>query len=115
MARPTRHQPGFQIDFSVLTEPAEAQRSNFSAAAQRWSEVIDGDVRDVVIPGVGRVDDIYIDVIVAELDGTGGTLCPSRFQTNDGSWTKVEAENEARFLILTLLKPPQQVEIHTSD
>ncbi len=73
-SRPARHQPGFQIDFNVVTGLTEIQGSLFSAAAQRWSEVIGGDVRDVVIPGVGRVDDLYIDVIVAELDGLGGTL-----------------------------------------
>ncbi len=63
-----------------------AQQGILQQAAQRWSQLIIGDVEDVSltlpqgaclagVPGISqRIDDLVIDVALVELDGLGGVL-----------------------------------------
>ncbi len=51
-----------------------SQQAVFTTAAQRWSEIIVGDVPDVVVAGVGLVDDVRIEASAPFIDGPGGTL-----------------------------------------
>ncbi|MCA9093791.1 MAG: hypothetical protein KDA68_09915 [Planctomycetaceae bacterium] len=49
-------------------------RSIFLAAAQRWSEIIIGDVPDVFVDGLGQIDDVVITAVAPSIDGAGGVL-----------------------------------------
>ncbi|MHC4876750.1 MAG: leishmanolysin-related zinc metalloendopeptidase [Planctomycetota bacterium] len=50
------------------------QQAIFEAAADRWEEVIIGDIPDVFVPGVGQVDDLVVDIRSFTIDGPGGVL-----------------------------------------
>lgn len=53
----------------------EAQyRSYFDAAAQRWAQVITGDLPDVLDNQYGRIDDLLIEASVTSIDGAGNIL-----------------------------------------
>ena len=58
---------GFQIDIDYSGDPSFL--SFFTAAAQRWSQIISADV-----PDFGGVDDLLISVTIADIDGVGGIL-----------------------------------------
>jgi subtilisin-like proprotein convertase family protein len=51
-----------------------AQQAVFTAAAERWQEIILGDVPGVVVPGEGLVDDLIIEASAPAIDGPGGIL-----------------------------------------
>ncbi|MGF1482060.1 MAG: pre-peptidase C-terminal domain-containing protein [Cyanophyceae cyanobacterium] len=65
----------FDIDI-VFTDDnlTDDQQAVFTDAANRWEEIIIGDVPDVIVPGFGLVDDISIDVSTPSIDGPGGVL-----------------------------------------
>jgi hypothetical protein len=48
-----------------------AQQAVFSLAASRWSQLIIGDIPDIIVPGFGWVDDVVIDAAAAVIDGAG--------------------------------------------
>jgi subtilisin family serine protease len=82
--------PGFQITLNYLGNVPASIRSATIWAASRWSQVITGDLPDVIDPSTGRViDDLVIDVQVGLLgasatDGVGGTLAnagPDQFRS----------------------------------
>ena len=50
-----------------------AQQQVFTTAANRWSQIITGDVPDVVVDGLS-VDDLVIDASAPFIDGNGGIL-----------------------------------------
>lgn len=52
----------------------DSQRSIFYDAANRWEEIIVGDVPDVFVSGIGWVDDIVIEISAPFIDGGGGIL-----------------------------------------
>lgn len=52
----------------------QEQQDLFRAAADRWEEIIIGDVPDVFVPGIGNVDDLVIDIRVSDIDASGGVL-----------------------------------------
>lgn len=58
---------GFKIEVNYTGD--EIYKSYFTAAAQRWSEIIIGD-----LPDVGAIDDLKIDADVSPIDGVNGTL-----------------------------------------
>jgi hypothetical protein len=64
--------PAFNIDVSYSGDPA--YQSFFTAAAQRWEQVITGDLPGLVVPGYGFVDDLHITATVRAIDGVGGIL-----------------------------------------
>lgn len=72
--------PGFQITLNYLGDVPAALRGAAESAAARWSQVITGDLPDVVDPLTGTViDDILINVQSGLLggepsDGAGGAL-----------------------------------------
>ena len=51
-----------------------SQQAVFTAAEQRWEELIVGDVPDINIPGFGLIDDLVIDASGVAIDGVGGIL-----------------------------------------
>lgn len=65
---------GFQITVrftdSTLTT---AQRAIFQQAADRWAQIIVGDLPDVVVDGL-NVDDVVIDASAPTIDGVSGIL-----------------------------------------
>jgi hypothetical protein len=58
---------GFSME--VLYTGDSAYQPYFTAAAQRWAQVITGD-----IPDVGSIDDLQITASVTSIDGVGGIL-----------------------------------------
>ena len=72
----------YKIDVLFIDSSLTAsQQAIFTSAANRWSEIITGDVPDVFVPGsfftdgVGRtVDDIAIEASAPAIDGVGGIL-----------------------------------------
>ena len=48
-----------------------SQQAVFSLAANRWSQLIIGDIPDVFVAGFGWVDDVVIDATAAVIDGAG--------------------------------------------
>jgi len=65
---------GFQVTvrFTDNTLTA-AQRAIFQEAANRWAQIIVGDIPDVVVDGL-TVDDVVIDASAPTIDGSGGVL-----------------------------------------
>jgi len=64
----------FNIELRFSGLFTQQQQDLFQAAADRWEEIIVGDIPDVFVPGVGQVDDIVIDLQSFTLDGPGGVL-----------------------------------------
>lgn len=67
--------PEYTIDV-VFTDSSltASQQAIFQQAAARWSEIIIADVPDVVIAGIGLVDDLRIEATAPAIDGVGGIL-----------------------------------------
>ncbi|MCA9245846.1 MAG: hypothetical protein KDA42_01995 [Planctomycetales bacterium] len=51
-----------------------SQQAVFTDAAQRWAEIIVGDIPDVFVSGYGLVDDVVIEASAPSIDGRGGIL-----------------------------------------
>ena len=51
-----------------------SQQAIFTAAADRWSQLIIDDIPDIVVPGFGWVDDVVIDATAPFIDGVGTIL-----------------------------------------
>ena len=71
------------------------QQAIFVAAAARWQSIIIGDIPDVVVPGIGLVDDVRIEARGPAIDGVGGILGqagPRQLRT--GSFLPVTGEME---------------------
>ncbi|WP_445382163.1 leishmanolysin-related zinc metalloendopeptidase [Robiginitalea sp. IMCC43444] len=75
----------FNISLKFILPPTERQKEVFDAAAARWERIIIGDVPSFtgVIPSAfrgfppavdGTLDDIVIEVALANIDGPGGIL-----------------------------------------
>src|SRR5262245_28027530 len=78
--------PAFNIDIDVSGVPL-AYQSYFTAAAQRWQQVIVGDLPGLNVPGYGFVDDLHITASVTSIDGPGGILgqaTPEYIRTSGG-------------------------------
>ncbi|QDT44366.1 putative outer membrane protein pmp20 precursor [Gimesia alba] len=56
------------------TSLTASQQAIFQQAADRWSEIITGDVPDVIVAGIGLVDDLRIEATAPAIDGVGGIL-----------------------------------------
>jgi hypothetical protein len=86
----------FNITVRFLTNNVTAeQQAVFVDAANRWSEIITGDLENVVLPGpisfnpdaadvVGTIDDVLIDVTFGNLNGPLGSAAP-RIVRNQGA------------------------------
>jgi hypothetical protein len=66
-------QPGFQITLVYVGTVTPSQRAAFEAAANRWSQVITGDLPGVTVGGT-FIDDLRIEASVVAIDGPGGVL-----------------------------------------
>lgn len=64
----------FDIDLTFGAGLSASQQAIFRAAADRWEQIIVGDIPDVIVPGVGAVDDISIDISAAQIDLVGNVL-----------------------------------------
>ncbi len=65
----------FNIDVNFFDNSlTDTQQQAFLEAAERWSEIILGDIPDVNVTGVGLVDDILIQASAVSIDGSGGIL-----------------------------------------
>lgn len=51
-----------------------SQRAIFTDAANRWEQIIIGDLPDVFVSGLGQVDDVVIEASAPFIDGVGGIL-----------------------------------------
>ncbi len=60
-----------------------SQQAIFQLAADRWSEIILGDVPDVMIAGIGLVDDLRIEATAPAIDGVAilGQAGPTAVRT----------------------------------
>ena len=65
----------YQIEV-VFTDTSltASQQALFEQAAARWSEIILGDVPDVIVTGFGLVDDLVIEASAPFIDGVSGVL-----------------------------------------
>ena len=70
--------PAFDIDVAYSGDPT--YQSYFTAAAQRWQQVITGDLPGFNVPGYGFVDDLHITASVGSIDGRGGILGQTRVE-----------------------------------
>ncbi|NEP58193.1 MAG: hypothetical protein F6K31_14415 [Symploca sp. SIO2G7] len=65
----------FEIDINFTDNNlTQAQQDIFLQAANRWSEIIIGDLPDVYVEDIGLIDDIVIDASVVNIDGEDGIL-----------------------------------------
>ncbi len=64
----------FNIDLRFSGVFTSNQQAIFEAAADRWEEIIIGDIPDVFVPGVGQVDDLVVNISSFTIDGPGGVL-----------------------------------------
>ena len=64
----------FDIQLDLVGTFSANQIGILTQAAQRWEQIIVGDVPDVFVPGTGQVDDIVISINNLLLDGGGNTL-----------------------------------------
>jgi subtilisin-like proprotein convertase family protein len=66
---------GFDLEIVFPDNSLTAsQRAFFTSAAERWEEIIRGGVPDVMVPGIGLVDDIVIEATAPLIDGPSGIL-----------------------------------------
>jgi subtilisin-like proprotein convertase family protein len=63
----------FTVDVRFLGGLSPAQQAAFANAAQRWAEVITGDLPSAIIDGV-TIDDVLIEAEGVPIDGPGGIL-----------------------------------------
>jgi hypothetical protein len=76
-------QSEFQIDLRI-SGMTSGQQAVFRQAAERWAEIIIGDIPDVTYQGM-QIDDILIDASAVNIDGNGGVLGragPDAWRTN---------------------------------
>ncbi|SNS26637.1 Leishmanolysin [Geodermatophilus saharensis] len=64
----------FRIEVRFLGGLTEEQKQAFRTAADRWAEVIVGDLEDVELPDGTTVDDVRIDAAGVSIDGPGRVL-----------------------------------------
>jgi Ca2+-binding RTX toxin-like protein len=64
----------FDIDVRFSGTFTQSQQDTILAAAQRWEQIIIGDVPDVFVPGFGQVDDIVIELRTGGIDGPSGVV-----------------------------------------
>jgi Leishmanolysin len=64
----------FHIEVRFLGGLTEEQKQAFRTAADRWAEVIVGDLEDVALPDGTQVDDVRIDAAGVTIDGPGRVL-----------------------------------------
>lgn len=65
----------FQITLRYVDNSLTAsQKAVFSQAAQRWSQIIIGDIPDGYVSGIGNIDDVAINVKAPTIDGNYGIL-----------------------------------------
>jgi hypothetical protein len=87
--------PGYQIEVNFVGAVTPSQQAAFSAAANRWQQVITGEIPDVQTDA-GFVDDIRIDASAPVIDGPGGILGmagPTELRS-DGSYLPVRGQME---------------------
>ena len=63
----------FIVDVRFLGGLSPAQQAAFANAAQRWAQIIRGDLPTAIIDGV-TIDDVLIEAEGVPIDGPGGTL-----------------------------------------
>lgn len=63
----------FKIDVRFLGGLSPSHQAAFAAAAERWSEIIVGDIPPVILDGE-RIDDVLIEARGEPIDGPGGVL-----------------------------------------
>ncbi|THB78310.1 MAG: hypothetical protein D3926_13375 [Desulfobacteraceae bacterium] len=63
----------FTIDVQFMGGLSQSQRAVVETAAQRWSEVVVGDLPAYIVDG-REIDDVLIEFSGASIDGPGGTL-----------------------------------------
>ena len=68
----------FNIDVAYSGD--QTYQSYFTAAAQRWQQVITGDLPGFNVPGYGFVDDLHITASVGSIDGRGRILGQTRVE-----------------------------------
>jgi hypothetical protein len=71
---PIPPQSNFKIEVRFLGGLTQSQMEIFEAAANRWSEIITGDLQSVQLPTGEVVDDLLIDAQGVNIDGVGGVL-----------------------------------------
>jgi hypothetical protein len=64
----------FTIEVRFLGGLTDAQKQAFKDAADRWAEVIVGDLQDVELPDGTVIDDVRIDAAGVAIDGPGHVL-----------------------------------------
>lgn len=64
----------FDIVVNLPAGLSSASSQAFASAEARWESIIRGDLPDVIVPNVGTIDDLVINVTVSAIDGPGGVL-----------------------------------------
>ena len=78
---------GYNIEV-VFTDDTltTSQQAVFTTAAQRWGEIIVGDIPAVEVSGVGLIDDLMIYASAPTIDGVGGILGQAAPTSFRDSW-----------------------------
>ena len=80
-------EPNFDIVIRFDGDLTADQQAAFTAAEQRWEQIIVGDVRDFYVRGYGMVDDLLIDASAIPIDGPKGVIGHARTEIiRPGSW-----------------------------
>ena len=77
----------YNVDVNILGGLNPGQQDAFRVAAERWQEIIVGDLPDIRLNGNDVVDDVRIDAEGTEIDGAGrilGRAGPSLVRTDGG-------------------------------
>lgn len=94
IAQPSSPDSDFNIQVRFINDNfTPTQQAAFTKAANRWSQVIIGDLTNVVLqdfdllPGVDIIDDIVINASALDIDGPSGTLgraAPTHARSDSG-------------------------------
>lgn len=100
----------FDIDLVFDTSISNAQQAIFRQAADRWEQIIVGDLPDVIVPGIGTVDDISIDISAIDIDTVGNVLASTQLiAARAGSFLPSAAEIQMDALDINALATSGQL------
>ncbi len=100
----------FDIDLVFDSSITNAQQAIFRQAADRWEQIIVGDLPDVIVPGIGQVDDISIDISAITIDTVGNILANTQLiAARAGSFLPSAADIQVDSLDINALQTSGQL------
>ncbi len=100
----------FDIELVFNSTITNAQQAIFRQAADRWEQIIVGDLPDVIVPGIGQVDDISIDISAINIDTVGNILANTQLiAARAGSFLPSAADIQVDALDINALQTSGQL------